>query len=55
LEGTPVFHLDFYKFFTEYTYFNKILKYIGSDNLLENEEHLEKIKEIIKFDNKVLL
>ena len=38
LEGNPIFHLDWNKFFTEYEYCNKLLKYIGSDFRFEDQE-----------------
>jgi len=54
LEGAPIFHVDFYKFFTDYNYFNKVLKYIGYPDLLQNQEQLEFIKQKISFDERVL-
>lgn len=55
VEGNPVFHLDFYKFFSDFYYFNKVLIFLGSDNRLRNQEELEKLKEDINFDEKVLV
>jgi len=54
VEGTPMFHLDFNKFFTDYSYVNKLLKFLGSDNFLNNEQELEQLKDKINFDNRVL-
>ena len=54
LEGASIFHVDFYKFFTDYNYFNKVLKYIGYPDLLQNQEQLEFIKQKINFDERVL-
>ena len=54
VEGTPVFNLDFYKFFTDYTYVNKLLRFLGSDNFLNNEKEFSELKELINFDDRVL-
>jgi hypothetical protein len=54
VEGTPMFHLDFNKFFTDYNYVNKLLRFLGSDNFLNNEQELEQLKNKINFDNRVL-
>jgi len=54
LEGSPIFHLKFKKFFTDYVYFNKVLKYVGSDNFIESGEEFEQLKQDIKFEPKVL-
>ena len=54
LEGFPIFHLNFDKFFTDYTYFNKVLNYLGTTTRLKNQNDLEEIKKIIKFESKVL-
>ena len=53
-EGTPVFNLDFYKFFTDYTYVNKLLRFLGSDNFLNNEKEFSELKELINFDKRVI-
>lgn len=54
VEGTPVFNLDFYKFFTDHTYVNKLLRFLGSDNFLNNEKEFFELKELINFDERVL-
>lgn len=54
LEGYPIFHLDFDKFFTEYEYVNKVLKFIGVDSMVHNNKQLDSIKFNINFDNRVL-
>lgn len=54
VEGQPVFNLDFYKFFTDYNYVNKVLKFLRLDCTITNENQFEFIKENINFDNKVL-
>lgn len=54
VEGFPVFNLDFYKFFTDYNYTNKVLKFLKIDCSIINESQFEFIKEKINFDNKVL-
>lgn len=54
VEGAPVFHLDFKKFFTDYKYINKVLTFLNCENLLEDEGELELLKKEIKFNDKVL-
>lgn len=54
VEGAPTFHLNFDKFFTNYQYFNKVLKFIGSENLLENIGELELLKKQIEFNQKII-
>jgi len=54
IEGKPVFHLNFNKFFTDYNYFNKVLKFLGNKHQLKGEKDLKRMKEIIKFNDKVL-
>ena len=50
IEGAPVFHLDWKKYFTDYTYVNKVLNYIGSKIVLDEEKFNIMLKEI-NFDN----
>ena len=50
IEGAPVFHLDWEKYFTDYTYVNKVLNYIGSKIVLDEEKFNIMLKEI-NFDN----
>lgn len=54
IEGQPVFHLDFKKFFTDFTYVNKVLKYLNSTCVLRNQNELDKLKTQIEFDDKAL-
>lgn len=54
VEGVPLFHLDFKKFFTDYKYFNKVLTFLECKNLLEDNGELGLLKKEIKFDGKVL-
>lgn len=54
IEGNPIFHLDFKRFFTEYNYVNKLLRFLGSDNYLNGDEELNDLKKEIDFNNKVL-
>lgn len=54
VEGQPVFNLDFYKFFTDYNYVNKVLKFLKLDCTITNENQFQFIKESINFDNRVL-
>lgn len=54
VEGTPLFHLDFKKFFTDYKYVNKVLSFLECENLLEDGGELELLKKEIKFDDRVL-
>jgi len=54
VEGCPIFHLDFNKFFTDYTYTNKVLRYINYENLLRNQDHLDYFKRSIDFNERVL-
>lgn len=54
LEGSPVFHLKFRDFFVDYNYFNKVLKYIGSNNFIKSDEEFSKLKQDIDFNEKVL-
>lgn len=54
LEGNPIFHLDFDMFFTEYSYTNKVLKFLGSDNLIKSETEFNELKNKIQFDSRVL-
>jgi len=50
IEGSPIFHLDWKKYFTDYNYVNKVLKYIGSDIVL-NEDTFNLMLKEISFDN----
>ena len=50
IEGAPIFHLDWEKYFTDYNYVNKVLKYIGSDTVLNKDTFNLMLKEI-SFDN----
>jgi hypothetical protein len=54
VEGNPLFHLDFYKFFADYTYVNKLLKFLNCNNLLSSQKDLEYLKTLINFNNKAL-
>lgn len=54
VEGNPIFHLNFKKFFTDYNYVNKLLRYIGSDNFLYSDNDLNILKDKIGFDERVL-
>jgi hypothetical protein len=54
VEGVPMFHLDFYKFFTDYTYVNKVLNFIGHDKLIDTEEEFIDLKNKIDFNEKAL-
>lgn len=54
VEGLPVFNLDFYKFFTDYHYTNKVLKFLKLDCTITNQSQFEFIKEKINFDKRVL-
>jgi len=54
IEGNPIFHIDFYKFFTDYQYVNKVLKFLEFDILLTSQNDLEYLKKEINFDEKVL-
>jgi len=54
-EGSPVFHLDFDRFFTDYIYVNKVLKFLSLDKKLMSNDELNMLKDLIDFDSKVLL
>ena len=54
VEGVPIFHVDFIKFFTDFQYVNKVLKYLGWDDLIQTQEQFEFIKKQIDFIPKVL-
>lgn len=54
LEGNPIFHLNFDLFFTEYDYTNKVLKFLGSDDLIKSETEFNELKNKIQFNSKVL-
>lgn len=55
IEGSPIFNLNFDKFFTDFNYVNKLLRFLGSTNFLSSEKDLNLLKKEIGFDNKVLL
>lgn len=55
LEGSPIFHLNFDRFFTDYLYVNKVLKFLSVDKKLESNDELDILKNTIDFDSKVLL
>ena len=46
IEGSPIFHLDWKKYFTDYKYVNKVLKYIGSDIILNKDTFNIMLKKI---------
>ena len=50
IEGSSIFHLDWKKYFTDYKYVNKVLKYIDSDIVL-NEDTFNLMLKEISFDN----
>jgi len=49
VEGSPMFHLDFNEYFTNFEYVNKILHYIGLDVTL-TQETFDKMLKAIKFE-----
>jgi hypothetical protein len=49
VEGSPMFHLDFNKYFTDYQYANKVLSYIGLNVVLTQETFNDMLK-AIKFE-----
>ena len=54
IEGLPVFNLDFYKFFTDYNYVNKVLRFLKLNHTISNEHQFLFIKEKINFDERAL-
>lgn len=54
VEGAPIFHLDFYKFFTDYNYVNKVLKFVGSDKRINDSMEFKLLKNKIGFDERAL-
>lgn len=50
LEGTPVFHLDWYKFFLDYEYANKLLNFIGYYKPFTSQEEFNNILKEIDFN-----
>lgn len=54
VEGVPMFHLDFYKFFTDYNYVNKVLKFVGSDKRINDFMEFKLLKNKIGFDERAL-
>lgn len=54
IEGFPIFHVDFNRFFIDYKYVNRILKFLKIDCYISNEDQFNLIKHHIKFNEKVL-
>jgi len=50
VEGNPIFHMDWVKYFTDYRYANKILNFMGSGIIL-NEDSFNQMLKGISFDN----
>jgi len=50
VEGNPILHMDWIKYFTDYRYANKILNFMGSDIIL-NEDSFNQMLKGISFDN----
>lgn len=50
VEGVPMFHLNWKKYFTDYNYVNKVLQYLGSDIIL-NEDTFNEMLVSINFNN----
>jgi len=55
IEGFPLFSIDFYKFFSDFNYLNKVLRFIGSDNFINSESEFDLLKNKVGFDNKSLM
>lgn len=53
LEGQPIFHLDWNKYFTDYIYAQKVLNYVGL-NVKLNENEFNKMLDGIDFDQSKL-
>ena len=49
VEGSPMFHLDFNKYFTDFHYVNKVIQYVGLDIVLTQETFDEMLR-AIKFE-----
>ena len=49
LEGNSIFHLDWNRFFTDYQYCNKLLKFSGVDKTFNTQLELETFKKDIGF------
>ena len=49
VEGSPMFHLDFNEYFTNFQYANKVLRYVGLDIVLTQETFDEMLR-VIKFE-----
>ena len=54
VEGNPIFNIDFHKFFTDYQYVNKVLKFLDYELQLISQDDLEFLKKEINFNKKVL-
>lgn len=54
VEGQPMFHLKFEKFFSDFVYFNKVLQFLGTSSKLRNQSELENLKLAIEFDDNIL-
>lgn len=54
IEGTPIFHLNWKKYFTDFHYVNKVLQYLDMDLVLTQVTFDEMLK-AINFDNSKLL
>lgn len=54
VEGNPIFHLDWVKYFTDYHYVNQVLEFIGYPNKITPEE-FNTMLDKIGFDNTKLL
>lgn len=52
LEGNELFCVDYYKFFEDYNYVNKVLNFCNIKNRIENEEHFRMVLNEIKYEGK---
>ena len=50
VEGNPMFHMDWVRYFTDYQYANKVLNFIGA-NIVLNEDSFNLMLQEINFDN----
>ena len=55
VEGGSIFHVDFIKFFTDFHYTNKVLKYVGWNEPIKKQEQFDFIKKQIDFNPQVLV
>jgi len=55
VEGGSIFHIDFVKFFTDFHYTNKVLKYLGWNEPIKNQGQFDFIKKQIDFNSQVLV